>query len=148
MAREPLLNLSTLVEDRPVIRINGTAYHLKSPEELSLLDSQRFTAWGKELERLGQDDSQITALEALVGVVAWAALVDVPRDVFEALSSSQRMSIIEVFTALRMRSRLRVAGALAQQVVSQPTGASLSPGSSSSSAATSTDGSAEPPERS
>lgn len=148
MSREPLLNLSTLVEDRPSIRIDGQTYHLKSSEELSLLESQRFTAWGKELEELGRDEAKIGALESLVAIVAWAALADVPQEVFDKLSSSQRMTIIEVFTGLRVRSRLRVAGALAQQVVSPPTGASLSPGSNSSSAVTSTDGSAEPPQRS
>lgn len=141
MAREPLLNLSTLVEDRPAIRVDGEVYHLKSPDELTLLDSQRFTAWGKELTALGQDESKIGELEALVGVVAWAALVDMPRAVFDRLSSSQQMSLIEVFTVLRTQKRLRVAGALVQQVVSPPTGATSSPGSSAPLAATSMGGS-------
>lgn len=143
MAREPLLNLSTLVEDRPVIRINGDIYHLKSSEELSLLDSQRFTAWGQELEELGKAAGQTDALTELVGVVAWAALADVPRDVFDGLSSTQQMAIVEVFTGLLLGRRLRLAAALVEQVVSRPTGENSSPGSNTSSAAMSTDGSAE-----
>lgn len=144
MAREPLLNLSTLVEDRPVIRINGETYHLKSSEELSLLDSQRFTAWGRELEALGKSEGQTDALTELVGLVAWNAVADVPRTVFDALSSSQQMAIVEVFTGLLLGRRLRLAAALAEQVVSRPTGENSSPVSNTSSAATSTDGSTEP----
>lgn len=136
---EPLLDLATLTETRPPIRIDGVPYHLKSPEELSLLDSQRFTSWGKELETLGAeaatDESKMPALEALVGIVAWAACADVSKAVFDKLSSSQRMAIVEVFTGLLLGRRLRLAGALAMQVTTARTGANSSLASSTSSAA-------------
>lgn len=144
MATQPLLDLSTLIEGRPSIRIDGATYHLKSSEELSLLESQQFTSWGKELERLAAsvDEAAEQALNELVNKVAWAALADVPRPVFDKLSGSQRMSVIEVFTALLLGRRLRLAGALIEQVTPRRTGANSSHGSSSPSAATPADGSA------
>ncbi len=138
MASEPLLNLATLIEARPSIRIDGVTYHLKSSEELSLLESQRFTSWGKQLEALGAslDEAAETTLDQLVTTVAWAALADVPREVFDKLSSSQRMSIVEVFTSLLLGRRLRLVGALVEQVAARRTGASSSRASSSPMAAT------------
>ncbi len=145
MARDPLLDLSTLVDSRPPIRIDGVTYHLKSPEELTLLESQQFTSWGQRLEELGQteDVQQIAALTALVGVVAWAAMADVPKGVFEKLSPVQRMSVVEVFTGLRLEGRLRLAGAIGMQAIRQ-IGANSSPGSSAPMAETPAGGSPAP----
>ncbi|QXN67995.1 hypothetical protein [Microcystis phage Mwe-Yong1] len=144
MASEPLLDLATLIEGRPPIRIDGVTYHLKSPEELSLLESQRFTSWGKKLEALGAtasaDADAAAALDALVAEVAWAAVADVPREVFDKLSGSQLMSIVEVFTLLLL-GRLRLAGALVEQVAKHRTGVSFSRASSSPMAAPPSDGS-------
>lgn len=137
---KPILDLSTLIE-RPIIRVDGADYHLKSPEELTLLESQQFTAWGKEIEALARDGKS-EDLSAVVRIVARDALADVPGEVFGRLSPSQLMAIVEVFTALLLSRRLRLAGAIA--TAARPTGASSSPGSSSPSAATPDGGSPAP----
>lgn len=135
MTRTPILDLSTLVDDRPPIRIDGATYHLKSPEELSLLESQQFTSWGKDLEELGKDSAAAEALKSLVGIVAWQALADVPGDVFDRLSGTQRMNIVEVFTGLLLDRRLRLAGAISARAI-QSIGESSSRASNTPSAET------------
>jgi hypothetical protein len=142
MPQTPLLDLTTMLLERQRIRIDGTLYELRSPEELSVLQSARFTRWGGEIERLGQSlggadhadrDAELTAL---LRQVAAAALVDVPAAVIERLSGGQAMSIVEVFTTLLLGKRLRLAGALVAQVADRQTGPSSSPGSSAAMAAT------------
>jgi hypothetical protein len=148
MAREPILDLSTLVPDRTPIRIDGKTYHLKSPDELTLFDAQQFTTWGKELEAVGTDPTAAEAdLEPLVRKVARHALADVPDEVFDRLSGSQAMRITEVFTGLLLARRLKAAGAIAQ-TVTRPTGVKSSPSSKPSSAATPAGGSTRPRRRS
>jgi hypothetical protein len=133
-AADPALSLSTLIPDRPVLRIDGATYHLKSPDELSLVESRQFGKWGKELEALGKDPDQTEALEALLEVVATAALADVPPEVFARLSKTQLLSIAEVFTLLLLGHQARRAGAVASAVRS--TGPSTSRVSSIALAAT------------
>lgn len=144
MARETLLDLSTLVENRPAFLVDGKLYHLLSPEELSLAQSLQFQAWGKEIEALGQSGDTLQ-LEVLVEQVAKAALADVPQGVFDRLSSSQLMDLVQLFSTLLLQHRLQLAGAIAKQVT-RSTGANTSPGSRSSSAATPTPGTATSPQ--
>ncbi len=127
MAADPILDLSTLIADRPPLRIDGTTYHLKSPDELTLAESHKFTKWGKELEALGKDPDRTAELEALLKVVAAAALADVPPDVRQRLLPSHNVAIVEVFTVLLLGRRMRLAGAVAS--------AGRSPGSSTPSGA-------------
>ncbi|MBN9333859.1 hypothetical protein [Devosia sp.] len=143
MATEPILDLSTLTDNRPPIRVDGTVYHLKSPEELTLAESQNFTKWGHELEALGKQPEKVGALDALVTIVARSTTVDMPVGVFEKLSSVQRMAIVEVFTGLLLGKRLQLAGALAR-MASQSIGANSSPGSNMPSGATPDGGSTAP----
>jgi hypothetical protein len=140
---EPLLDLSTMIE-RPRIRIDGVAYEIRTPEELTLFQSQQFTLWGKELEALGAAPEKADELEALVRRVVTAVTVEVPPAVLGKLSTSQLMNIVEVFIGLLLGRRLRLAGALAAQVVSRSTGAKSSPGSSTPSAASPAGGSPAP----
>lgn len=140
-AADPILDLSTLI-DRPPIRVDGVVYHLKSSDELTLFDSQRFTGWGKELEALGKVPDKVGELEALVNIVAWAALCDMPKKVFDKLSPVQRMAIVEVFTGLLLGRRMALAGAIVGRF-GQRTGENSSRGSSTRSAATPGGGSAK-----
>jgi hypothetical protein len=130
----PILDLATLTRERPPIRVDGVTYYLKSPDELTLMESHQFGAWGKALEALGKEPERVVELEELVGVVARAALSsDMPHDVFARLAPTQKLAIVEVFTGLLLSRRLRLAGAIA--AAAKPTGASSSPASSTSMAA-------------
>jgi hypothetical protein len=116
-----LLDLDTLVE-RPRISIDGSLYEILSPDELSVADSHRFAIWGRRIDALGKasaeaDEATIEGnsaeLEALIAKVARRIAVGVPDDVFAKIPGQQRWSIIDVFTALRLRTQLKVAGAMA-----------------------------------
>lgn len=115
-----LLDLDTLI-DRPRIRIDGTLYEILSPNELSVIDSHRFAVWGRRIDSLNRAgnkadeaivEDQAAELEALVTKVSQRIAVGVPADVFAKLPGKQRWAIIDVFTALLLRTQLKVAGAM------------------------------------
>lgn len=137
-----LLDLDTIT-DRPVIAIDGETYAIRSPGELSVVESHRFGRWGKRIEELADQDGDAAEaeLDALVAKVCKAILVDVPDEVFGKLPGAQRWAIIDLFTALRLRETLKVAGAMTAARGPIPdslgslTGASSFPGLSGSTAA-------------
>ncbi len=138
MARHtaPILDLSTIEDDRPPIRIDGVIYHLKTADELSLMDSQWFGKRAEELKVLGasNDSDDMDGLELLLRTIVKRAAADVPDEVLAQLSSTQNMAIVEVFTGLLMAKRISQAGALAR-IANPQTGANSSLGSSTSMAA-------------
>ncbi len=147
---DPILDLSTLV-DRPKIRIDGRLYELRSPDELSVLDSQRLTSAGKRIDALagasdpaGEGDTR--ELAELIDDVTRRVLVEIPEAVFASLSQMQKLSICEVFTGLLLGRRMALAGAIARKLTDSPkdtpsTGATPSRDSSASTAAIPTGGS-------
>ena len=136
---EPILDLTTL---RRPIRIDGKTYHLKSADELTLVESQMFTRWAKELEVLGKDGGRDKELSALLRVVAREALADVPKRVFKRLSTSMHLAVVEVFTVLLLERQVRLAGAVVS--ASRSTGRKSSPAFSTHSVVIPDGGSIEP----
>lgn len=132
---EPLLNLDTLIV-RQSIAIDGARYALFNPDELSVMDSHRFSIWGRRIETLSMVDDVAVGIELdeLYDQVASAALVDVPAAVFEKLTGSQKIAIVDVFTGLLLRRKLGVAGAMATAMGNRSTGASPFPDFSASTA--------------
>ena len=129
---ETILDLATLIE-RPTIDIDGTRYEMLSPDELSVLDNRRFGLWAQRLDALQQQDGLDPELEALVTMMARKVLVGVPDDVFAKLTGTHLISVVEVFTGLLLRSKMRVVGATQVAVgnlSSQLIGEIFSPGSS------------------
>lgn len=122
-----LLSLDTLVK-RPTVAIDGVSYEMLSPDEMSVLDYQRFGLWQRELAELqeaGATDDP--ALVELVDRIAQKALIAVPAEVFAKLSGAQKIAVIEVFTGLLLQTKLRVAGATATAMGTNPsTGESFS----------------------
>ncbi|WP_048648946.1 hypothetical protein [Nitratireductor soli] len=146
---KPILDLNTLIE-RPTIRIDGMTYELRSPDELSVLDSHFFTVKGKEIERLAGEDGKDEELAAVIDEVVPRMVVDLPAEVFISLPGAARLAIVDVFTGLLLRRRVSMAGAIAQAVVAPrtptSTGEKSSLASSVSSAAIRTGGSATLPQ--
>ena len=130
---KPILDLKTVIEDRPPIRVDGVIYHLKSPDELSLMESNQFAVWGEQLRALGEaGEDGMAELEVLVGKVAGAIVFDMPGEVFARLDTAKRMAIVEVFTGLLLSVRLRSVEANVRAAL--PTGANSSRVSNISSA--------------
>jgi hypothetical protein len=112
----PLLDLDTLIE-RPRIAIDETLYEILSPNELSVIDSHRFAVWGRRIDELKKsavegDENDEAELEELIAKVARKICVGVPDDVFAKVQGKQRWAVIDVFTALLLRTQLKVAGAM------------------------------------
>lgn len=112
-AAEPLLDLDTLIE-RPFITIDGVRFKIRSPGELSVVESHRFGRWGKRIDELQNEDGDgaEAELDALVARLSKAILVDVPDEVFSKLSGANRWALIDLFTGLLLREKLKVAGAI------------------------------------
>ncbi len=135
---EPILNLDTLVV-RPTVEIDGKSYEILSVEELSVLDSRRFSLWAGRLDELQSSEEDNPELDELVDTITRKVLVGVPDDVFAKLSGTHKVAVVEVFTGLLLRNRMSVAGAIQTATGSPLIGALFSLASNVSTAA--------PPER-
>lgn len=131
---EPLLSIDTLIV-RPKVAIDGTLYELLSPDELSVLDSHRFSSWAKQLEELQKAGEPSEEMDAIADQVARKALVGVPSAVLEKLTGVHKIAVAEVFTGLLLRSRMDVAGAIAKAMGSPQIGELFSQGFNGSTAA-------------
>lgn len=133
-----LLNLDTLVE-RPFITIDGEKVEILNPDELSVIESHRFGVWGRRIEELTAETGEAAEQELaeLVTTVARRICVGASDELFDKLPGSQRWAIIDLFTGLLLRSKLKVAGAMRAALGEVPdwTGAPSSPASSGSTAA-------------
>lgn len=131
--KKALLDLDTLIE-RPFITIDGEKVDILNPEELSVIESHRFGVWGRRIEALSGETGEDAEneLSALVATVARKICVGASDEQFAKLPGSQRWAIIDLFTALRLRSTLKVAGAMKAATGQLPEwiGANSSPGSS------------------
>jgi len=153
----PLLDLDTLVV-RPVIRIDGEACEILSPDELPVLTSHALASKGRRMDELMKlpelNRDQRGELEALVQQISGAIMEPVPQALRDKLSDAQRMAVIEAFTALLLSKKAGTAAALFKGLApraSDPppsTGASAPPGSSGSTAETPATGSGKPRSRS
>jgi hypothetical protein len=150
--KAPLLDLATLIV-RPKIAIDGKMYEMLSPEELSVVDSQRFTLWGSDIVDMVRDADKATELGALVETLARKVAVGVPDEVFAKLSGVMQFNIVEVFTMLLLATKAKLVGAAALALGMNPEtlvrgqeeviGAKSSPDSSASTEARRTGGSSK-----
>lgn len=136
MADDVLLDLDTLIV-RKTIAIDGEHFEILNPDELSVMTSFELSRRGKRIDELvaGATPSKPDELDELVTQTSRTVLVDVPAPVFEKLSGTQKLAIVDVFTGLLVRSKLGVAGALAKALDQQSIGGSASPAFSDSMAA-------------
>ena len=134
---ENILEIRTLIE-RPTILIDEKLYEILSPQELSIVDSQRFTLWGERMKALSADGDD-DGLEALITDIAGRIMVGVPAAVADKLSGVHKLAVVEVFTALLLQHKMAVAGAITKTMEpglkagkADPTGAKSSRASSAS----------------
>lgn len=144
---DAVLNLDTLIR-RPRVAIDGALFEILSADELSVIDSHRFSVTGRRIEELASETGEDAEneLNGLIDQVARKVLVGVPDEVFEKLSGSHKWAVVDVFTGLLLGNRLGVAGAMQkamgptiEQLAANsgaPIGVSGLPGSSGSMAGT------------
>jgi hypothetical protein len=111
--RPPLLDLATLIT-RPVVRIDGALYELRSPDEVSVLEYARLTALGAKADALEMLEDPTEAQEAeyarLMDTICRKVLL-APDEVHAKLTSDQRGAVALTFTRLRLMASLGTAGA-------------------------------------
>lgn len=114
MARN-ILDLATLTA-RSTISVDGQAYELLNPGELSILDNHRVAKWGARsqelygsLEQLGEDEvAELASLLDRLCRVIWKA----PDDVHDRLTDTQRLAVATAFTGLQRGTLPGTAGAV------------------------------------
>jgi hypothetical protein len=135
----PDLDLGTLIT-RPVVRINGIAYEMRSQDEVSELEYRRIERLGlqaEEIEKLEDPtDLHVERYEQLLREIARRVLL-VPPDVLKTLRVRQLVAVSVTFSKLRMASLAASAGALQNALIAmgtphqaragQSTGATSSP---------------------
>jgi len=102
---ETVLDLKTVV-DRRIVRIDGTPYELKHPQELAVADYLRLGGKTDRVYQIERDAVEgkatedqlvelMTVLDEIVGEVLLA-----PADIIKRLQIAQELAILEVFIAL------------------------------------------------
>jgi hypothetical protein len=86
---DPLLDLDTLIV-RPTIEIDGTRYEILSIDELSVLDSRRFSLWSRKLHALQVGEEESVELDELIDTMARKVMVGAPDDIIGKLSGVQK----------------------------------------------------------
>ncbi|MGH6898245.1 MAG: hypothetical protein ACREJ5_17130 [Geminicoccaceae bacterium] len=114
-----MLMITTGAVERPKIEIDGEVYELVAPTELSITDHQRLASRGRRIEALMARDRLETSEQVELGVAVTEAsdvlLRHVPADVRGRLADAHRLQVLDSFSALMLRTRLRtVAGETAR----------------------------------
>jgi hypothetical protein len=119
----PDLDLGTLIT-RPVVRINGIAYEMRSQDEVSELEYRRIERLGlqaEEIEKLEDPtDLHVERYEQLLREIARRVLL-VPPDVLKTLRVRQLVAVSVTFSKLRMASLAASAGALQNALIAAGT---------------------------
>lgn len=113
--RIPLLELTTLTE-RPVIDIDGVKYEIIHPNELSVIEQARFGRAGRKIDelQLKEGEEAEAELDQLIKATASKIAPDVPEEVWAKTTGAIRWAIVDLFTALSLRQKMTVAGAMAK----------------------------------
>lgn len=145
---KPLLDIETLIT-RPHITIDDQSFEVLHPDELTVIEQARFGRAGRKIDQLAQFDSDDASkveetdakLKALVEQTARKIVVEVSEETWAKLSGAHHWAIVDVFTALSLRQKMAVAGAMVRSTGDidamfrpEPTGAKSSPASSASTA--------------
>lgn len=144
----PILDLSTLV-DRPKIKIDGEHYEILAPEELTVLDAQRFASAGERLKALSAKGDEAALKEAadIAADITDKIMAHVPKEVRDKLSLIHRIQVADAFMQLLQEAApaLREQMGRVSTTVKASTGEKRSPDSSASMAETPSAGSPESP---
>lgn len=109
----PALSLSTILH-RPTIAIDGTAYELRTADEMPWLayrgHANKFLRAGELMQVRKRTATQERQLEALL-VELIEAIVLAPKKVLDRLNTVQRFEVLMVFSSLLPTKGRRPAGA-------------------------------------
>lgn len=120
-SRAPLLDLNTLVI-RPLVRIDGVAYEMRGPDELSILENHRLLALGKRAEAIEeiQDPTEADHAEyqEVLSRICRTVLL-APAEVLGRLLVPQRAAVALTFSRLWLMASLRTTRAIVETTKAQ-----------------------------
>ena len=139
--RPPVLDLTTDVQPRATVRIDGVSYELRAERDLTLEQYRRVRVLtvqvgeglkARESKKLSKSAEQ--TLHGQLGEAAKLALVDVPPTVMRKLGRLERLAIFEAFL-VRLPNLLPASARSRMQEASRSGGMKRSRGSFGSTAA-------------
>lgn len=92
---DQILNLSTTEFDRPKVVIDGEAYEMRSPDELTVKMQLEIQATVEAAE--GRDENNLEAGDETLCRQVGIVMVDVPGEIVEALSPVQKARVLRAF---------------------------------------------------
>lgn len=95
---EQILNLSTTEFDRPTVLIDGEAYEMRAPDELTVQMQMHIQATVEAAE--GADEKDYEASDATLSEQVSIVMVDLPGEVLGALSPVQKARVLRTFFGL------------------------------------------------
>lgn len=108
-----LLDIDTIIE-RPTIRIDGADHEITSPDELTIIQSQKLAMLGRKHDKLMKSDSSEPATENALSntLEAMMEIILQPMDhaVRAKLRDPHKTAVIEVFTMLLLANKAKLAG--------------------------------------
>ena len=138
---DQLLNLDTLV-DRDTVRVDGVDYEMRNLDELDMLQYRRLEIKGARMSSLMDDVDNISEDEAqelddITHALLHVCMVDLPAQVADKLTQSQRFQIIDCFISRSSKDATKASKAKkGTKSKRSTTQASTSRSSSASTAAT------------
>jgi hypothetical protein len=138
-AHKPLLELETLVPERPFVTVDGDRYELAVPADFGILQMVRLERLLERLDRLDVADDELddAAARQAEEIIHEAAVMVLraPDEVIRRLRVAQKLAVVRAFGQASRRTPSQPRNR-AQRRASRPTGASSSPASAASTAAT------------
>ena len=99
---EPLLKLTTVLEPRPVIEIDGTMYELRHRREFSIIEQHALQVEGDEFDTLWDrkealNSKQRQRLKIVLDAMYEKVLI-APKEITDKLDDESRRSVVLTFT--------------------------------------------------
>ena len=99
---EPLLKLTTVLEPRPAIEIDGTMYELRHRREFSIIEQHAMQVEGDEFDTLWDrkealNSKQRQRLKTVLDAMYEKVLI-APKEIVDKLDDESRRSVVLTFT--------------------------------------------------
>lgn len=116
-SREPLLDMSTEPVKRHHIKIDGVAYELLAPAEMTSVHVTMFQHLGRVLQQAQDKGLGEETLEPLLRKTLQLSVVGLPDEIIDKLSIQHKLSIGEVFVSTLLGERIKRTAALVPAVL-------------------------------
>ena len=121
-SREPILDISTEPVKRHHIKIDGVAYELLAPAEMTSVHVAVYLQLGRALQQAHNRQLGEEMLEPLLRKTLQLSVVGLPDEIIDKLPIQHKLSIGEVFVSTLLGERLRRTAALVPAVLNDGDG--------------------------